>query len=61
MFKISFSDSCEKIERSLEELVKIYKDGGIKMNEEERKYCQNTIKAIEEALKRESKVKLEGL
>ena len=54
-----YSDSCEKIERSLEELVKIYKDAGIKMTEEERKYCSNTIQAIEDALKRECKAKLD--
>jgi hypothetical protein len=28
------------------------------MNDEEIKYCKNTIQAIEDALKRESKVKI---
>jgi hypothetical protein len=40
----------------MEELVKIFKDAGKSMSEEEIKYCKNTVQAIEDALKRECKV-----
>ena len=58
MYYIRISDSCEKIERSMEELLKIFNDAGKSMSPEEVQYCKNTIQAIEDALKRESKVKI---
>ena len=51
-------DNCEKIERSLQELMKIYSDNGKEPNEDEKQYIQNTIAPIETALKRECAVKL---
>ena len=42
----------------MEELLKIFNDAGKSMSPEEVQYCKNTIQAIEDALKRESKVKI---
>ena len=38
-FANNYSDNCEKIERGLEELIKIFKDAGKEMSEEEKTYC----------------------
>lgn len=50
---ILFSETCEKIERSIEELIVISS-----LSSEETAFASNTLKAIESCLQRKSKVTL---
>jgi len=54
LLTVIFSETCEKIERSVDELIKL---GGT--SAEEMVFVRNTIKAIEECLQRETTIKIE--
>lgn len=50
-------ETCEKVERCIEELMKIYVDALREVQEDERIYVNNTITAVETCLRRECKVR----
>lgn len=53
------SETCEKVERSVEEIITIGKMPEGTLSSEEKVFLRNSLKAVEECLQRKAKVTIE--